>query len=203
MTLVGPFGAFPGCRHECFEDERTPNGPGRSSRNPPGARIVAEVTRLVATRFCDATGLELDRVEQVMGGKKPVLRRLHRQARRCRCIDDCAEVSRQLSALIEDEEVIRGAFVPRGVVTGPRSGRWHGEDDFRRFAGPVGRHVHATVADLRQASRRGRPGRRCRGRPCVLLDEVKSGERLRVPLDEIAKARLELEALEARKGIGR
>jgi ribosome maturation factor RimP len=186
MTLVGPF-LFPGAgmnASKTRDTERT----GSSSRNPPGARIVAEVTRLVAP-ILDATGLELDRIEQVMGGKKPVLR-VFIDKQGGVCIDDCSEVSRQLSALLEDEEVIRGAFVIE--VSSPGLDRpLHGEDDFRRFEGRLA-HVHATSPIF--GKRRDAVGRVAGVEDgCVLLDEVKSGERLRVPLDEIAKARLELE----------
>lgn len=161
---------------------------GRAARRPPGARVVEEVTRLVQP-ILEAAGLELDRVEQAMGGKRPVLRVFIDKARGVN-VDDCAEVSRQLSALLDDEDLMRGTFVLE--VSSPGLTRpLHGEEDFRRFAGRLavlnGRRP--LVGKRREAI--GRIAGVEDG--CLLFDELRSGERVSVPLEEIAKARLEIE----------
>jgi ribosome maturation factor RimP len=161
---------------------------GASTRNPPGARVVAEVTRLVQP-ILDATGVVLDRVDQAAGGKRPVLR-VFIDKEGGVTVDDCAEVSRQLSALLDEEEVIRGAFVIE--VSSPGLDRpLHGEDDFRRFEGRLAAVTAKTPLVGKRRDAVGRIAGVEDGH--LLLDEVKNGERLRVPLDEIAKARLELE----------
>ena len=161
---------------------------GPEGRNAPGARVVAEVTRLVGP-VLDAAGLELDRVEHALGGKKPVVR-VYIDKPGGVGVDDCAEVSRQLSVLLDDEDVIRGAFVLE--VSSPGLTRpLRDEDDFRRFAGRLA-VIHAKqplVGKKREAT--GRLAGVEDG--CVLFDEVRSGERVSVPLEDIAKARLEIE----------
>lgn len=166
------------------ETERT----GTGSRNAPGARVVAEVTELVQP-ILDAVGVELDRIEHAIGGKKPVLRVFIDKDGGVG-VDDCAEVSRQLSALLDEEEVVRGAFVLE--VSSPGLDRpLHGEEDFRRFAGRLA-HVHAKTPIV--GKRREAVGRLAGVEEgCLLLDLVQGDERLRVPLDDIAKARLEIE----------
>lgn len=186
MTLVGPF-LQSGAGMNASKT-RTSERAGRTPRNPPGARVVAEVTRLVQP-IVDATGVELDRVEYALGGKAPVVR-VYIDKEDGVTVDDCAEVSRQLSALLDEEELFRGPFLIE--VSSPGLDRpLHGEDDYRRFTG----RLAAVTAKMPIVGKRRDVVGRLAGVEDghLLLDQVKSGERLRVPLDEIAKARLELE----------
>jgi ribosome maturation factor RimP len=161
----------------------------RASGRPAGiVRVEAAVTELVQPILA-STGLVLDRLEFVRGGGRPVLR-VFIDREGGVSVDDCAEVSRQLSALLDDDEVVRGGFVLE--VSSPGLTRpLRGEEDFRRFAGRLavlhGRSpLHGKRRDVTGRLAGVEDG-------CVLVDEQRSGERLRVPLEQVAKARLELE----------
>ena len=164
-------------------------GEGHAAHAAPGARVVAALPDLAAPILA-AVGVELDRVEYALGGGKPVLRVFLDKAGGVG-LEDCAEVSRQLSVALDDADLVRGAFVLE--VSSPGLTRpLRGEADFRRFAGRWALvHAKAPIAGKRREAL-GRLAGFEDG--CVLLDESKSGERLRVPLDQIAKARLEIES---------
>jgi len=74
-----------------------------------GLDRAAAVERLVAPSLA-ATGFEVVRV-QFMGHYSPVLQiMIERTDRRAVSVDDCADVSRAVSALLDVEEVIAGSY---------------------------------------------------------------------------------------------
>src|SRR5882724_1117908 len=81
----------------------------RTSRGRMGLDRAAAVERLVAPSLA-ATGFEVVRV-QFMGHYSPVLQiMIERTDRRAVSVDDCANVSRAVSALLDVEEVIAGSY---------------------------------------------------------------------------------------------
>jgi ribosome maturation factor RimP len=74
-----------------------------------GLDRAAAVERLVAPSLA-ATGYEVVRV-LVMGQHRPLLQiMIERADRRAVSVDDCAEVSRTVSALLDVEELIAGSY---------------------------------------------------------------------------------------------
>lgn len=150
-------------------------------------KLVDAVTAL-AKPVAESFGLELDRVEMRQAGRRTVLQVF---------IDkpggvthqDCAHVSRQLSAELDIHDFIPVAYDLE--VSSPGLDRpLFGEADFRRFAGRsasvtcrravegVGSKVTGTLRGLEEGS---------------VLVELKGGRTVRIPLEMVAKARLEPE----------
>ena len=146
---------------------------------------TADIERLIAPAL-DAMGYAVVRV-RLSGGRRPTLQvMMERLDGRGISLDDCAEVSRALSALLDVEDPIAGAYALE--VSSPGIDRpLTRPADFERFAGR-----EATVETRVPISGR----RRFRGR-LVGID----GDRVRiataegeseVPLGDIQRAKLAL-----------
>lgn len=98
-----------------------------------GLDRAAAVERLVAPSLA-ATGFEVVRV-LFMGQHRPVLQiMIERSDRRALSVDDCAEVSRTVSALLDVEDVIPGSYTLE--VSSPGIDRpLTRPEHFARFAG--------------------------------------------------------------------
>ncbi|MDH3239142.1 MAG: ribosome maturation factor RimP [Alphaproteobacteria bacterium] len=134
----------------------------------------------------DGLGYELVRV-QLSGGDRPVLQVMaERSDGAAMTVEDCADISRSVSALLDAEDPIAGAYTLEvsspGIdrpLTRPR--------DFERFAGFEARiETHESISGRR----------RFKGRLLGLEDGVVSlavdADTVRLPIEAIAKARLVL-----------
>lgn len=146
---------------------------------------AAEIEQIVAPAL-EAMGYSVVRV-RLSGGQRPVLQiMVERSDGRGLTIDDCAEASRALSALLDVEDPLPGAYsleVSSPGIDRPLVKR----QDFERFAGREAALEMRAPIDGR---------RRFRGRLLGL-----SGDRVRIaleegetslPFDQIHKARLVL-----------
>jgi ribosome maturation factor RimP len=134
----------------------------------------------------EALGYELVRV-QLSGGDRPVLQIMAERADGVgMTVDDCADISRSVSALLDAEDPIAGAYTLEvsspGIdrpLTRPR--------DFERFAG-----FDARIETQQPIAGR----RRFKGRLLGLEDGVVSlvvdEDTVHLPIEAIAKARLVL-----------
>jgi ribosome maturation factor RimP len=103
-------------------------------------------------------------------------------------VDDCAHLSRELSAILDVEDVVPTAYTLE--VSSPGLDRpLRGADDYRRFRGRLAKIVLRERVDG-QAFFRGRLGG-VEG-PEVLID-AEDGRTHRVPLEAITRANLEVE----------
>ena len=103
-------------------------------------------------------------------------------------VEDCAHVSRELSAILDVEDVVPSAYTLE--VSSPGLDRpLRRADDYRRFAGRAAKIVVRGRVDG-QGFFRGRLGGVDGGD--VLIDG-EDGKKHRVPLDAIARANLEVE----------
>jgi ribosome maturation factor RimP len=103
-------------------------------------------------------------------------------------VEDCARVSRDLSALLDVEDVLPVAYILE--VSSPGLDRpLRQPDDYRRFAGRQAKIVLREKVDG-QAFFRGRLGGLDAGE--VVIDG-EDGRRHRVPIDLITRANLEVE----------
>ncbi len=145
------------------------------------------IAELIAPRL-DAMGYELVRV-RLQGGDRLVLQVMAERKDGGMSLDDCVEVSRGISAILDVADPIMGAYTLE--VSSPGTDRpLMKPDDYKRFAG-----LEAKVE--MQAPRDGR--RRFRGRILGLDgDEVRldmAGEQVVLPLREIQSAKLVPEAV--------
>jgi ribosome maturation factor RimP len=147
---------------------------------------TAEIARLVEPTL-NGMGYELVRVQFGGGDRRPTLQIMAERAdRRAMAVEDCAEISRVLSALLDVEDPVQGAYMLE--VSSPGIDRpLLRPADYERFAGYEARLELRQPVDGR---------RRFRGRlagiesGCVRVVEP-AGE-LRLPLEEISKAKLVL-----------
>ncbi len=103
-------------------------------------------------------------------------------------VEDCARVSRDLSALLDVEDVVPAEYTLE--VSSPGLDRpLRGEDDYRRFAGRRAKIVMREAVDGQTFFRGRLSGVEDQA---VLIDED-AGRRHRVPLDIITRANLEVE----------
>jgi ribosome maturation factor RimP len=104
-------------------------------------------------------------------------------------VEDCANVSRDLSAVLDVEDIVPAAYTLE--VSSPGLDRpLRGSDDYRRFAGRRAKVVVSTPVDG-QTYFKGRLGGMEQGTD-VLIDGD-DGRRHRVPLGIITRANLEVE----------
>jgi len=147
---------------------------------------TAEIARLVEPTL-NGMGYELVRVQFGSGARRPTLQIMaERIDRRAMAVEDCAEISRVLSALLDVEDPVEGAYMLE--VSSPGIDRpLLRPADYERFAGFEARIELSLPIDGR---------RRFRGRlagldnDCVRVVEP-AGE-FRLPLEEISKAKLVL-----------
>jgi ribosome maturation factor RimP len=107
-------------------------------------------------------------------------------------VEDCARVSRDLSAVLDVEDLVPTSHTLE--VSSPGLDRpLRGVDDYRRFAGRSAKIVMSRPVDG-QSFVRGRLGGVAEGEegPLVLVD-AEDGRQHRVPLDVIRRANLEVE----------
>jgi len=155
---------------------------------------VVEHVRMIAGRVAAPRGLEIFDVQFRREASGMVLRvQLDRpgpaaSADESVSVQDCADVSRELSTILDVEEVVPGAYVLE--VSSPGLDRvLRHADDFRRFAGRRAKIVMREPVDG-QAFFKGRlhgvAGE-------VVVIEGEDGRRHEVPLAVITRANLEVE----------
>jgi ribosome maturation factor RimP len=147
---------------------------------------TAEIARLVEPTL-NGMGYELVRVQFGGGDRRPTLQIMAERAdRRAMAVEDCAEISRVLSALLDVEDPVQGSYMLEVSSPGIDRPLLH-PADYERFTGFEAR------LELRQPID-GR--RRFRGRLAGIENEcvrvVEPAGELRLPLEEISKAKLVL-----------
>jgi ribosome maturation factor RimP len=145
---------------------------------------TAEIARLIEPTL-NAMGYELVRVQFAGGQHRPTLQIMaERTDRQAMAVEDCAEISRSLSAILDVEDPVPGSYLLE--VSSPGIDRpLIRPADYERFAGFEARLETREPIEGR---------RRFRGRllglegDCVRLEE--QGAEYRLPLERINKAKL-------------
>jgi ribosome maturation factor RimP len=158
------------------------------------AETVVERVREIAGRVAADRGLEIFDVQFRREAPGMVLRvQIDRAgpaaaAEDSVSVDDCAHVSRELSAILDVEDVVPSAYTLE--VSSPGLDRpLRGADDYRRFAGRLAKIVVRERVDG-QGFFRGRLGGVDGGDVIIDADD---GRTHRVPLGAISRANLEVE----------
>jgi len=146
--------------------------------------LSARVAEIVAPSIA-AMGYELVRV-QLMGSRAPVLQVMaERTDRAGMTVDDCAEISRAVSALLDVEDPIEGAYALE--VSSPGIDRpLVALKDFERFAGHLAKVETRVPVDGRKRFRGVLAGVDAEQ---VRLDLVENGAVL-LPFEQISRAKL-------------
>jgi len=155
---------------------------------------VVEQVRALAGRVAGSYGLEVFDVQFRREGRGLVLRvQIDRPgpaatAEESVSVEDCAHVSRELSAMLDVEDVVSDAYTLE--VSSPGLDRpLRRADDYRRFSGRRAKLVMREPVDG-QKYFRGRLGGV--DQDAVLID-AEDGRRHRVPIGVITRANLEVE----------
>jgi len=155
---------------------------------------LIENVRAAATRVAASYGLEIFDIQFRREAAGMVLRVLidrpgpAAQAEESVSVDDCAHVSRDLSAILDVEDVVPAAYILE--VSSPGLDRpLRTADDYRRFAGRRAKLVMRERIDG-QGFFRGRLGGVDGGDVIIDADD---GRTRRVPLGVISRANLEVE----------
>ena len=147
---------------------------------------TADIARLVEP-VLQSMGFELVRVHYGSGSGRPTLQIMaERLDRRPMAVEDCAEISRALSALLDVEDPLEGTYLLE--VSSPGIDRpLIRPADYQRFAGFEARLELSQPVEGR---------RRFRGRIAELIDGrvriIEEAGEYRLPLEQINKARLVL-----------
>ncbi len=159
-----------------------------------GEASVVEAVRTVANRVAAGYGLEIFDVQFRREAPGMVLRvQIDRPgpaatAEDCVSVDDCAKVSRDLSEILDVEDVVPIAYTLE--VSSPGLDRpLRQAGDYRRFTGRLAKLVMRERVDG-QGFFRGRLGG---VEGTDVLIEAEDGKTHRVPLDVITRANLEVE----------
>ena len=159
-----------------------------------GVGGVVELVRTMASRVAAGYGLEIFDVQFRREGRGMVLRvQLDRPgpaatAEESVSVEDCAQVSRDLSAILDVEDVMPTAYTLE--VSSPGLDRpLRGAADYTRFTGRRAKLVMRETVDG-QSFFKGTLGGIDAGD--VLID-ADDGRRHRVPIDVITRAHLEVE----------
>lgn len=160
----------------------------------PREADVVEQVRAIASRVAGAHGLDIWDVQYRREAPGMVLRvQIDRPgpavtAEECVSVEDCARVSRDLSAVLDVEDVIPAAYTLE--VSSPGLDRpLRRADDYRRFAGRYAKLVVKPAVDG-QGFFKGRLAGMDGNHVVVDGDD---GKQHRVPLDFITRANLEVE----------
>jgi ribosome maturation factor RimP len=155
---------------------------------------VVDGVRKAAARVAGGYGLEIFDVQFRREGRGMVLRVLidrpgpSANSEDSVSVEDCVAVSRDLSAILDVEDLVPSAYVLE--VSSPGLDRpLRGADDYRRFAGRFAKLVMREAVDG-QKYFRGRLGGIADGH--VVIDG-EDGRQHRVPLAVIIRANLEVE----------
>jgi ribosome maturation factor RimP len=155
---------------------------------------VVERVRAAATRVANDYGLEIFDVLFRREASGMVLRvQIDRPgpaatAEESVSVDDCANVSRDLSAILDVEDLVPTGYTLE--VSSPGLDRpLRGADDYRRFAGRQAKVVMRAPIDGQGFLR----GRLAGVDGDDVLIETESGRTRRVPIDAITRANLEVE----------
>jgi ribosome maturation factor RimP len=163
-----------------------------------GEASVVEQVRAVASRVAAGYGLEIFDVQFRREAPGMVLRvRLDRPgpaatAEECVSVDDCARVSRDLSAILDVEDLVPIAYTLE--VSSPGLDRpLRQEDDYRRFAGRLAKIVMRERVDGQGFFRGRLVGVEGTDDVVDVLIRAEDGKTHRVPFAVITRANLEVE----------
>lgn len=155
---------------------------------------VAEKVREIANRVAGAFGLDIFDVQFRREAGGMVLRvQVDRPgpaatAEECVSVEDCAKVSRDLSAVLDVEDVVPTAYTLEVSSPGLDRPLRHAED-YRRFAGRRAKVVMREAVDG-QTFFKGRLGGVSEQDVVIVTDDAREH---RVPLSVITRANLEVE----------
>jgi ribosome maturation factor RimP len=162
------------------------------------AADVVEQVRGVAARVAAAFGLEIFDVVFRREGQGMVLRILidrpgpSATAADSVSVDDCARVSRDLSALLDVDDVVPTAYTLEVSSPGLDRPLRHA-DDYRRFAGRRAKLVMREAVDGQKYFKGVLGGIDHDDDRAVVIVDGEDGRRHRVPVDVITRANLEVE----------
>ena len=159
---------------------------------------VVEQVRGIAARVAGSYGLEIFDVQFRREGQGMVLRVLIDRpgpaatAEESVSVDDCAHVSRDLSAILDVDDVVPTAYTLE--VSSPGLDRpLKRPDDYRRFTGRRAKLVMRDAVDGQKYFKGVLAGVEDRGAGMIVNIDAEDGRRHAIPIEVITRANLEVE----------
>ncbi|HET6420352.1 MAG TPA: ribosome maturation factor RimP [Geobacteraceae bacterium] len=155
-------------------------------------QVPSEKIKDIADRILSSLGMDLVDIEYKREGRQMVLRFYIDKAGGV-TLDDCAEVSRELSAILDVEDMIPGKYVLE--VSSPGLNRpLKKESDYLRYIGRLVKiKTFELLADEAGNKRKTFLGELTGIREGVVTIRLLEGQNAEIPLDKVAKANLEFE----------
>jgi ribosome maturation factor RimP len=146
----------------------------------------------LAESICASLGFELVEVEYTRSGRSMVLRVFMDKPGGV-TLDDCSELSRELSQILDVEDIIREHYTLE--VSSPGLDRpLKREDDYRRYAGRIVKiRTYEVLTDEAGNRRKTFVGTLLGLEDEVVRLKLSEGQPASIPLGKIAKANLEFE----------
>ncbi len=146
----------------------------------------------IADRILFPLGMELVDIEFKREGRQMVLRFFIDKAGGV-TLDDCAEVSRELSAILDVEDIIPGKYVLE--VSSPGLNRpLKTESDYLRYIGRLVKiKTYELMPDDAGNKRKTFLGELTGFAGNVISIRLREGQSAKIPIDKVAKANLEFE----------
>lgn len=153
---------------------------------------VAQQVENIARPLVTSLGLELVEIEYKREGRAMVLR-LYIDREGGASLDDCAAVSRELSAVLDVEETVPGRYTLE--VSSPGLNRpLKNRDDYERYTGRLIKiKTNEPLPDEQGNPRKTFLGKLEGVDRDFVFMHLREGQKARIPLDSITKANLEFE----------
>jgi ribosome maturation factor RimP len=153
---------------------------------------VSEKIKVIAERIAASFGMELVDLEYKREGRQMVLR-FFLDKEGGITLDDCADVSRELSAVLDVEDFIPDKYVLE--VSSPGLNRpLKSESDYVRYSGRLVKiKTYEMLQDSAGNKRKTFLGELTGFAGGIIFLNLKEGQKAEIPLDKVAKAHLEFE----------
>lgn len=155
-------------------------------------QVPSEKIKEIADRILSSLGMDLVDIEYKREGRQMVLR-FYIDKTGGITLDDCAEVSREISAVLDVEDMMPGKYVLE--VSSPGLNRpLKKESDYLRYIGRLVKiKTFEVLADEAGNKRKTFLGELTGIREGIVTIRLQEGQDAEIPLDKVAKANLEFD----------
>jgi ribosome maturation factor RimP len=155
-------------------------------------QATSEKFRIIAERILESFGMELVDIEYKREGRQMVLRIFIDKAGGV-TLDNCADISRELSAVLDVEDIVPVNY--NLEVSSPGLNRPLKKDsDYKRYIGRLVKiKTFEPLADAAGNKRKTFLGELTGFSDGIISVNLKEGQKAEIPLEKVAKANLEFE----------
>lgn len=155
-------------------------------------QVASEKLKVIAERILASLGMDLVDIEYKKEGRQMILRFFIDKSGGV-SLDDCAEVSRELSAILDVEDLVPGKYILE--VSSPGLNRpLKKESDYLRYIGKLIKiKTFEALPDEAGNKRKTFLGELTGFADGIVKMHLREGQDARIPIDKVAKANLEFD----------